>query len=149
MVFGVSFQLPLEKIQRAFGLGWKWSCVFKLFFFFLFFWFLRVNSKITWFYCIGKKTLITHCLCTVHALFTGLTILFTHLKIILLQCFQFSVLSTISSIQTDPQLLSKLRFLSNYDWKKTKVSNNKDWVKQFWSIKKFCGTHLINSFKLN
>ena len=28
------------------------------------------------------------------------TILFTHLKIILLQCFQF--LATISSIQTDP-----------------------------------------------
>ena len=38
----------------------------------------------------------------------GPTILFTHLKIILLQCFQFSVFSfkfsaTISSIQTDPQ----------------------------------------------
>ena len=35
----------------------------------------------------------------------GLTVLFTHLKIILLQCFQFSVFSfsKISSIQTDPQ----------------------------------------------
>ena len=35
------------------------------------------------------------------------TILFTHLKIILLQCFQiqFSVSITISSIQTDPQCL--------------------------------------------
>ena len=34
----------------------------------------------------------------------GLTVLFTHLKIILLQCFQFSVFSfsKISSIQTDP-----------------------------------------------
>ena len=34
----------------------------------------------------------------------GLTILFTHLKIILLQCFQFqfSVSATISSIQTNP-----------------------------------------------
>ena len=31
----------------------------------------------------------------------GLTILFIHLKIILLQCFQFS--TTISSIQTHPQ----------------------------------------------
>ena len=31
----------------------------------------------------------------------GLTALFTHLKIILLQCFQFSVFSKISSIQTD------------------------------------------------
>ena len=35
----------------------------------------------------------------------GLTALFTHLKIILLQCFQFqfSVSVTISSIQTDPK----------------------------------------------
>ena len=32
----------------------------------------------------------------------GPTILFTHLKIILLQCFQFS--ATISSIQTDPTM---------------------------------------------
>ena len=32
----------------------------------------------------------------------GPTILFTYLKIILLQCFQFSVSATISSIQTDP-----------------------------------------------
>ena len=37
----------------------------------------------------------------------GPTILFTHLKIILLQCFQFSVFSfsKISSIQTDPILV--------------------------------------------
>ena len=40
---------------------------------------------------------------TVHALFTGLTVLFTHLKIILLQCFQFSVSTKISYIQTDPK----------------------------------------------
>ena len=31
------------------------------------------------------------------------TTLFTHLKIILLQCFQFLVSVTISSIQTDPK----------------------------------------------
>ena len=31
----------------------------------------------------------------------NLTILFTHLKIILLQCFQFSVFNKISCIQTD------------------------------------------------
>ena len=52
------------------------------------------------------------------ALFTGLTILFfqqffqkkncpttlfVHLKIILLQCFQFSVFNKISGIQTDPK----------------------------------------------
>ena len=33
----------------------------------------------------------------------GLTALFTHLKIILLQCFQFLVSTKISSIQTDPK----------------------------------------------
>ena len=33
----------------------------------------------------------------------GLIVLFTHLKIILLQCFQFSVSTTINSIQTDPK----------------------------------------------
>ena len=47
--------------------------------------------------------IFTHCLCTVYALFTGSTILFTHLKIILLQYFQFSVSAKISSIQTDPK----------------------------------------------
>ena len=35
----------------------------------------------------------------------GLTVLFTHLKIILLQYFQFSVFSKISKIQTHPQSL--------------------------------------------
>ena len=32
----------------------------------------------------------------------ALTALFTHLKIILLQCFQFSISAKISCIQTDP-----------------------------------------------
>ena len=41
----------------------------------------------------------------VHALFMDPTTLFTHLKIILLQCFQFSVSATISSIQMDPFML--------------------------------------------
>ena len=35
----------------------------------------------------------------------GPMILFTHLKIILLQCFQFSVSATISSIQTDTYVI--------------------------------------------
>ena len=41
---------------------------------------------------------------SIFSLKMGLTTLFTHLKIILLQCFQFSVFSfsKISSIQTDP-----------------------------------------------
>ena len=42
----------------------------------------------------------------------GLIALFTHLKIILLQCFQFSVFSKINCIQTDP----KPKYLE--DWKK-------------------------------
>ena len=54
---------------------------------FFFFFFLHVNSKITRFYCAEKKTLFTYCLCTIHAPFMGPTILFTHLKIILLQYF--------------------------------------------------------------
>ena len=56
---------------------------------------LRVNSNITWFYCIGDKK---HCSCTVYAPFTSLTILFIDLKIILLQYFQFSISAKISSI---------------------------------------------------
>ena len=55
-----------------------------------FFFSLRMNGKITWFYCVGDKK---HCSYTVHTLFTGSTTLFTHLKIILLQYFQFSVFS--------------------------------------------------------
>ena len=39
----------------------------------------------------------------------GLTILFTHLKIILLQCILFSVLVTISSIQTDKERKTRKR----------------------------------------
>ena len=42
--------------------------------------------------------LLMYCLRTVH----GFTTLFTHLKIILLQCFQFSVSTTTNPIQTDP-----------------------------------------------
>ena len=62
----------------------------------------HITGKITWFYCVGKKKLFMHCLRTVYVLFTDLTILFTHLKIILLQCFQFSVSTTTNPIQTDP-----------------------------------------------
>ena len=54
--------------------------------------FLRVNSDFT---IQGTKN-------TVYALFMGPTILFTYLKIILLQYFQFSVSAIISSIKTDP-----------------------------------------------
>ena len=46
--------------------------------------------------------LCIHCLRIKKILKMDPTVLFTHLKIILLQCFQFSVLAIISSIQTDP-----------------------------------------------
>ena len=51
----------------------------------------------------------------------GPTVLFTHLKIILLQCFQFSVSATISSIQMDPRSLSPRQFqhkilIALWDW---------------------------------
>ena len=39
---------------------------------------------------------------------TGPTALFTHLKIILLQCFPFSVFSKISYIRTDPSYFKNL-----------------------------------------
>ena len=68
--------------------------------FFFFFFFLRVNSNLTWVHC--SRT-VQYCSCTVQycsytvyvlkKLKMGLTILFKHLKIILLQCFQFSVFS--------------------------------------------------------
>ena len=56
----------------------------------------------------------------------GLMILFTHLKIILLQCFQFSVSAKINSIQTDPKKHLD-RGLGNAEWKfqfsKTKINH--------------------------
>ena len=55
-----------------------------------------MNSKYT------VYVLYMHCLYIKKILKMGPTVLFTHLKIILLQCFQFSVSATISSIQTDP-----------------------------------------------
>ena len=41
----------------------------------------------------------------------GPTTLFAHLKIILLQCFQFSIFSKISCIQTDPKYMLGNNFL--------------------------------------
>ena len=45
-----------------------------------------------------------YCLRTIHALFTSPMTLFTHLKMILLQCLQFSVFNKISCIQTDTKV---------------------------------------------
>ena len=48
--------------------------------------------------------LFTHCSCTVYALFTDLTILFTYLKIIFLQYFQFSISTTINESKLNLRL---------------------------------------------
>ena len=82
---------------------------FSIFFFFS----AHMNSNITWIYCAGDKI---HCLCTVYALFTGSTALFTHLKMILLQCFQFSVSAKISCIQTDPVVCVFTQHFYLYSW---------------------------------
>ena len=83
------------------------SGVHVLCFQFFFFFFLHVNSNIIWFYCAVDKK---YCSYTVYILFTGPTTIFTYLKIILLQCFQFLVSATISSIQTEFYLVP-LKFL--------------------------------------
>ena len=56
----------------------------------------------------------------------GPTVLFTHLKIILLQCFQFSVFSfsKISSIQTHPILIELSILFMLFWWKKIKTREN-------------------------
>ena len=84
-------------------LGWEFSsvCVFCFFFF----WqpHNMTNSTVNSAQMHCSRTHIFHFSAT-FLLKIGPTILFTHLKIILLQCFQFqfSVSAKISSIQTDP-----------------------------------------------
>ena len=62
---------------------------------------------------------------TIHALFTGPTILFTHLKIILLQYFQFLVLAKINCIQTDPYFKLHDHDNANF-YKKSKIKINNE-----------------------
>ena len=50
-------------IKYLFGFHWKWRPRFA---FSEFFFFLHVNSNITWFYCAVDKK---YCLCTIHVLF--------------------------------------------------------------------------------
>ena len=63
-----------------------YSCIFNSTV--LSFFFLRVNSNFTWIYCLS---LFTHCSRIKKILKIDPTILFTQLKIILLQYFQFLV----------------------------------------------------------
>ena len=73
-------------------------CVFRPLFFSFFFFPSVWTVKSHEFTIQGTKSIV-------HVLFTGLTILFTHLKIILLRCFQFSVSVKISCIHTEPKSL--------------------------------------------
>ena len=101
----------------------EFYCTFFSFFFFLsfcFFWLSRVSKRQNLLFTI-QMLLFTYCFGIIHVLLMrstatlyqkkvlkmDLTIPFTHLKIILLQYFQFSIFSfsisvTISSIQTYP-----------------------------------------------
>ena len=54
----------------------------------------------------------------------GLTVLFTHLKIILLQCFQFSIFNKINYIQMD--LKYPMNGKNSTKWE---VANNPTYVK--------------------
>ena len=77
---------------------------FVFFFFFNFNFFWRVNNNITWIHCAEDK----------NALFMSHMVLFTHLKIILLQCFQFSVSVKISCIQTEVCVWLQLKKLAYF-----------------------------------
>ena len=86
----------------------------------------------------------------------GHTVLFTHLKIILLQYFQFSVFSfsKISSIQTDPNVL-KTWFVSVqkgfYTWRNDQKQLSVAWINSSHILKPFrfgllalCAPSLLN-----
>ena len=75
-------------IMCVFGVG---VCVLRFCIFRFFS--LCMNSNLTRFTVQGTKITVYHCLRAKKILKMGLTVLFTHLKIILLQYFQFSVFS--------------------------------------------------------
>ena len=93
-------------IEYVFGSVSRLLHLFFLLFFLFFFFFFFFHFT---YFALGQGTIITvqYCLCTVSVLFIHcsntvhtfknikncLTVLFTYLKIILLQCFQFSVFS--------------------------------------------------------
>ena len=107
-----SIRLFSARLDSAFSAE---SCVAFFLFFFFFFAFtsFKLETKFTVHETyVTVHALFRYCLYTVHEthshfiqkkiLKIGPTVLFTYLKIILLQCFQFSVPATISSIQMDP-----------------------------------------------
>ena len=93
---------------------WVFVLRFSLFFFSFFFFFF-CSAHICWLF--HGNNVSVHCLqihkfhfSAIFSLKMGLTVLFTHLKIILLQCFQFQFLvsAKISSIQTYPKSIIRL-----------------------------------------
>ena len=118
--------LIYEDIQCVFGLAFA-ALRFSFYVFsFFFFFFTRFppHKRLLFMYCTWTvaatfdqfyvNSASVHCSRThkfhflsIFSLKMGPTVLFTHLKIFLLQCFQFSVFSfsKISSIQTHPQCL--------------------------------------------
>ena len=92
---------------------WVFVLRFSLFFFLFFFFFVQP----TFVDFLTVNSVSVHCLqihkfhfSAIFSLKMGLTALFTHLKIILLQCFQFQFLvsAKISSIQTYPKSIIRL-----------------------------------------
>ena len=87
------------------GLGISWiqtapKCLFHVFVFHIFFFFLRRAFMLfQWVLCTDRRT-YKPIFSTKLLLKMGLMALFTYLKIILLQCFQFL---TLSDIQTHPK----------------------------------------------
>ena len=74
--------------------------------------------------------------------------LFTHLKIILLQCFQFSVSVKISSIQTDPILLFYLNELIRIN-KLLSLSKNCFYKKYYSNLVKSLGAIMTSKLKFH
>ena len=117
------------QLKPTFTFSFHVSVFFFLFFFFFSAWPVNLLCRDKNYCSYTVSVLFTYCNSTVHALNIlkmGLTVLFTPLKIILLQYFQFSVSATISSIQTVPQshVYSPLRQM------KTKTGKIKEWVPQ-------------------
>ena len=112
--WGQRWSAGLGVKRRMYGLDPRFlHCVLRFHFFFSFFFF---NSRFCWLFSVNIAPM--HCsqthkfhFSTTFSLKMGSTTLFTHFKIILLQCFQFLVFnfSKISSIQTDLKCEREMR----------------------------------------
>ena len=101
-------------------------CLFAFFYLSRDCWLWGVNNAHQWVPCTIHKTFKPHFLAT-FSLKMGPTILFTHLKIILLQCFQFSIVSkrTLSVIN---YFLSVIYFQVKIFLGKKKKNRTMGWI---------------------